>query len=77
MKKIIGAKKKYIKQKGKKEEEDLKNRYNYIKSRTSNNFYQNNNYPKEKIDNEFIKQFKNLQKIDYPNTDIRNYELKI
>jgi hypothetical protein len=66
--------KEIYKAKRKKEEEELKNRYNYIKSRTSNNFYHNNPNQKEKINNEFINQFKNISKIEYPNTDIRNYE---
>ena len=61
------------KAKRKREEEELKNRYNYIKSRTSNNFYPIN-HKKEKSNDEFLKLFKNITKIDYPKDDIRNYE---
>ncbi len=66
--------KEIFKAKRQKEEEELKNRYNYIKSRTSNNFYPINQHQKEKVDNEFLKQFKNITKIDFPKADIRNYE---
>ena len=61
--------KEIYKAKRKKEEEDLKN--NYIKSRTSNNFYQNKANPNNM---EFLNQIKSLSKIDYPETDIRKYE---
>ena len=61
--------KEIYKAKRKKEEEDLKN--NYIKSRTSNNFYQNKANPNNM---EFLNQIKNLSKIDYPEADIRKYE---
>ena len=61
--------KEIYKAKRKKEEEHLKNRYNYIKYRTSNNFYNNNSNNEE-----ISKYLKNISKIEYPNTDIRNYE---
>ena len=64
--------KEIYKAKRKKEEEELKNRYNYLKNKTSYNFYQN--YPKQNINDDFLKQFKNISKIEYPNTDIRKYE---
>lgn len=64
--------KEIYKAKRKKEEEELKNRYNYLKNRTSYNFYRN--YPKQNINDDFLKQFKNISKIEYPNTDIRKYE---
>ena len=64
--------KEIYKAKRKKEEEDL--RKNYIKSRTSNNFYHNKENPKDINNNEFLYQFKKLSKIDYPETDIRKYE---
>ena len=64
--------KEIYKAKRKKEEEDLKN--NYIKSRTSNNFYLNKANPNNINNIEFLNQIKNLSKIDYPETDIRKYE---
>ena len=66
--------KEIYKAKRKREEEELKNRHNYIKSRTSNNFYPINQRQKEKNDDEFLKLFKNITKVDYPNADIRKYE---
>ena len=65
--------KEIYKAKRKREEEELKNRYNYIKSRTSNNFYPKHDEQSEKSKNDFIKEFDKL-KIEYPQTDIRNYE---
>ena len=64
------------KAKRKKEEDDLKNRYNYLKYKTSNYFYPDSDKQSEKgkIKDDFLKQFKNLSKIDYPQEDIRNYE---
>ena len=64
--------KEIYKAKRKKEEEDLKN--NYIKSRTSNNFYLNKANPNNINNIEFLNQIKNLSKIEYPETDIRKYE---
>ena len=66
--------KEIYKAKRKREEQELKNRHNYIKSRTSNNFYPINQSKKEKNDDEFLKLFKNITKVDYPNADIRKYE---
>lgn len=66
--------KEIYKAKRKKEEEELKSRYNYIKSRTSNNFYSINKNQKEGTNYEFLKNFKNISKVDFPNTDIRRYE---
>jgi hypothetical protein len=65
--------KEIYKAKRKKEEEELKNRYNYLKSRTSNNFYNSKN-PSQNGNEDISKYLKNITKIDYPNTDIRNYE---
>ena len=66
--------KEIYKAKRKREEQELKNRLNYIKSRTSNNFYPINQRQKEKNDDEFLRLFKNITKVDYPNADIRKYE---
>ena len=65
--------KEIYKAKRQKEQEELQNRYKYIKSRTSNNFYSNYSNHSVKSKNEFLKEFNNL-KIEYPETDIRNYE---
>ena len=66
--------KEIYKAKRKREDQELKNRHNYIKSRTSNNFYPINQRQKEKNDDEFLRLFKNITKVDYPNADIRKYE---
>ena len=67
--------KEIYKAKRQRENFELKKNYMNQKYKTSNNFY-----PKKNSDNndnkdyEFLKQLNNLKKINYPNTNIRNYE---
>ena len=60
--------------KAKRQREDMELKKNYMnqKYKTSSDFYPKKNF--DNNNNEFIKQLNNLTKINYPKTDLRNYE---